>query len=1003
MLQTNKFKSVKRAAALAALASASFLISAGVCHVMMNHYADDVKAEYIVTDKRTLASGYLYKDGYNYRDYVQGVQLGGHYVFCMEPTIKADGDYELNGDAIAGGYTLRYGLQGGSTYTPTENDRLGLAVAHVLSYMKNDKVREIFGDEVGDINAYVSNLSGPAWYFPVQLGVWKNLRQIDWIPPKVDLYAGDQSDIDEVNAVLSDNFNAKWDTATQKIIEVLKAGTYTTKDGKKGFVKYGGGARTWVGTGTSQRFFEVEELSLDGRPFKEYNPTPSVRVKKELDSKLEVFKPLDQFTVKGAVYELLKDGAPVQSSTTDENGIATFTMPSPSAATVGSYSIREKEAPTPANTGMKVLSKDANDYFLGTIDEHQHAHYTEHGGVYYTYTYTSSLPSSREIKSVETDIPRKAKIKIKKSGDIQNNAFGATLAGAVFAVEFKETGTENIIANISYRTNASGEIDLSDKSAVVGDLSKLAEKMIDEGFVHVKATATEVTPPPGHIIDDKSPKDLPINFDGSDTIINASGSLSVSNTKNFFTLTKYQRNNSLLGGGLIDGAEFTLSGTGGTQSSIVQGGKITFMNVTPGTYTLRETRAAVGYQINVNSQTIEVDSSGGIGYSDNTFDYDIRDVPFIGVNGSGKNAFNVLVEDTPRTANFDLKKINEKNRVLRGAKFALTQISSPVDKTSISDAAIGSSLQPAFDPRATDVKTYYMFKKTKVSQDGQPERFAYKFFNRQESDELGVRFPDVDKGEYKVFEGFPKDPESNDNVYFSFKIDKRGVMTDKHINDDTKQINTRATTQYVADNPETTDKNEEKEAISLVSVTNKLGLSNDIGIATDANGMIDFTPRLVNAEGENGLVIGAEYMLEETEAPQGYKLPRTRKRFYFTVNTNPHNNQYQINYRFDTNDKTSNSNEEWVRGEEKVVRLGETATFSTPAQSRELINAPEEIDTITMSLDQATKKLSINYQAMNMTRDKLPITGSSIMMIALGIGMVGLGAAAAYQLKRVKS
>ena len=999
-----RLKSLQKLAAYSAVGLASFCVAAGLTYVTnFNTQSSPVSAEAISFGGSTLAQGYLTSDdGHQYRDYVDGTKLGGNYVFCLEPTIgNAASDYELSGgDAIAGGYSLRYGTRGGSSYTPNDDDLWGLAVAYVVSYMPNNKATEIFGDEVGAFNSYVSGLSGPAWFFPTQLGIWKNLRQITSIPSSLTLYSGNQSDIDAVNAVLANGFASKWDSATSKIIEVLKAGKYITKDGKEGTLSYGGGAKIWRASGDNQLMYEIHDLSLDGTPHEKKQKPKGVKVRKKLDPSLEVFKNLKQFTLKGAVYELLKDGSPVQSSTTDEDGWAKFTIPAPSSSTVGSYSIREKSAPVPENTGMKVLKIDRNDYFLGTIDEERH--YDSQGRYSYS-TYNSSLPSEKEIESIEREILRTARIRVTKSGDIRDTSFGAGLADAVFTVTFKETGTENIVASLAYKTDASGQIDLSNKGAVVSGLTDIASKMIDEGFVHVTAKIAEVTPPPGHIIDDASARDLPINFNGSETQITATGSASFSNSANFFTLTKYQRNNSLLGGGMIDGAEFTLSGTGGSKTAEVQGGHITFYNVTPGAYTLTETRPAPGYQKNDNSMTVSVGGSGGIGFSSNTFDYDIKDVPYIGVNGSGKNSFNVLVENTPRTANFDLKKINEKNRALRGAKFALTQISSPVDKSNISDSARGSNAQPSFNQSAKNVKTYYMFKKTKVSQEGQPERFEYRFFDRQESDELGVRFVGVDKGEYKVFEGFPRDPESNDNVYLSFKINKQGVITEKRINDDNKQVNTRATTQYVADDPATTDKNEEKEAISLVSVTNKLGLSSDLGIATDANGSINFTPKLVNADGEDGLVIGAEYMLEETEAPQGYKLPRTRKRFYFTVNTNPNNDQYQINYRFDTNDKTSNSNEEWVRGEEKVVRLGETATFSTPSQSRELISAPEEIDTITMSLDQATKKLSINYQAMNMTRDKLPATGSAIMMIALGIGMTGLGAAAVYQLKRVKS
>lgn len=872
----NKFisKSSRKLAMYSSIGLTSFLLAAGTTFLFNSSSSNEVSAESVNKTGRTVVEGFMRKPDKPtewIRDYIEPVTLGGRYVFCLEPTILNNSpNYRRTGDAISGVYYLRYSVGGSQTYKPTENDRLGLAVPYVLSYMSNSKVREIFGDDVSNINAEFSSMSAIEWYMPMQLGIWSNLRQINSVPTSLTFVSGSEYSFNRMQNVLQSDFASKWNRATQQIISVLKRGTFTRPDGSTGTIRYKGGSHTWiapeVGKDGSQRMYEVDGIDFDIR----YGPN-KIKVRKVLDSNLNIYKSLKQFTLKGAVYELLKDGVAVQTATTNEEGIAEFTLPELSESSVGSYSVREKSAPTPTNTGVKVLAVDKNEYQLGsivrkTIPENPFDPLDED----HVEIDDSNLQRDKEITSTETAIPRKGRLSIVKTGDIQETAFGAKLEGALFTVEFRETGSDSVLATLSYKTDSSGQIDLSNKSSVVSGMNDIASKMIDDGFVHVTARVTEVTPPPGHIIDDSSSRNMDIQFNGSDSQFSFNGSINFSNSANFLTLTKTQRNNSLLGGGQIDGAEFELSGTGGSKTATVQNGSLKFYNVTPGSYTLRESRPAVGYQKNDNTVSLNVDDKGVITYTGSTSDNDAKDIQFNAVNGSGKNALTVSAENTPSTANFDLKKINEKNRSLRSAKFRLTQLSSPTDKTSLSGPV-------------------------RVGNNGQKE--------------------------------------------------------------DT----------------------------------------------TDANGSINFTPKLVNTDGEDGLVIGAEYMLEETEAPQGYKLPRTRKRFYFTVNTNPNNNQYQINYRFDTNDKTSNSNEEWVRGEEKVVRLGETATFSTPAQSRELISSPEEIDTITMSLDQATKKLSINYQAMNMTRDKLPATGSSIMMIALGIGMTGLGAAAVYQLKRVKS
>lgn len=1005
MLDRGIFMSLNNKFIKYALVGASAL-TIGASAGFVNQYLQSHKvlAEAVDVNISTLFTGYHGA----YVDSPYGAKLGGKYVFCLEPTIgNTSPNYKITGDAVAGGYQLWYKPigQSGSYWQPNDDHYWSLVVPYVLSYMDAAKVEEAFGADVRAFRDEVANLTGPAWYGSVQLGIWANMEQISGIPSSISLTSGDQSAIDAVNAVLANGFASKWKAATSKIVSVLKKGGFE-RNGEFVKISYNGGATMWTSDSNNQRLYGIEDISLTWGPDKpKPKPPTKLRVRKKLVGDAEEYRKLgvEQYSVEGAVYELLKNGTPIQSSTTDAEGYATFEVPAATYENRGTYTVREKKVPLPkANGGKPVLKLDKTVINVGQIYESK-PYYTDKG-IYIPELsdYKGTFDDNTEVVSnEEPSQPTTHKIKVKKNGDIKETAFGATLAGAVFNIQFSEIAKDNVLFSISYKTDASGNIDLNDPSAVVnyGSGAEIGKKMVEKGFAGLKAKISEVTPPPGFLIDDGSYKDFPLNFNATETTIELSGSISFNNTGNELILRKYQRNNSKLGGTPIDGAEFSLSGTGGSKTAVATNGELHFYNVTPGTYKLKETKAPTGYQLNENEMTVAVAQNGGIGYTDNTVVYNVKDIPYMS-GGFSNGAFNVFVEDTPHTANFDLKKINEKNASLENAKFSLTQISAPVDKSSVISSETGSSNKLSFDEKKN--VPYYLYRKNDTDKDN----IVYDYVDFSSSTDLGLFFENVQKGEYKIFEknlGYSikeKDVVANqDSVYSSFTVDKQGVVSDKYVKDDTKMLNQRVTTKYVQDDPKTKDKNEEVEAKSTFSILAKQGLSDDIGISTDANGLINFTPKLKNSAGEDGLIIGAQYMLEETEAPKGYKLPRVRKRFYFTVNTNPNNNQYQIDYRFDTLDKTSNSNDEWIRGEEKTVNLGEKIVFNTPSESRELIQSPEETDTVTMSLDSSTKKLSVNYQAMNRTRDKLPATGSSAMLIALSIGVAGLVGTGFYKFR----
>lgn len=989
-----------------ALVGASAL-TIGASAGFVNQYLQSHK---VLAESRALDNSTLYK-GFknNHLESANPSRIGGKYVFCLEPSITSFSPYyKITGDAVAGGYQLWYesdGSDSGRYWQPNDDHYWSLVVPYVLSYMDASKVEEAFGADVRAFRDEVANMSGGAWYSSVQLGIWANLEQISGIPSSVEFVSGDKSSVDAINNVLSSGFISKWKSATSKIVSVLKKGGFE-RNGEFVKISYNGGANMWTSDENNQRLYTIEDISLTWDKEKEKpKPPTKLRVRKKLDERAEKLRKLgvEQYTVEGAVYELLKNGTPIQTSTTDAEGYAKFEVLAATYDNRGTYTVREKTPPKPkANGGKPVLKLDKTVINVGQIYESK-PYFTKKGEYIPELSeYSATFNDNMEVVSNEESIPpEKHRIKVKKNGDIKETAFGATLAGAVFNIQFSESKKDNVLFSINYKTDASGNIDLNDPSAVVnyGAGAEIGKKMVQNGFAGLKAKIAEVTPPPGFLIDDGSYKDFPLNFNATETTIELSGSISFNNNGNELVLFKYQRNNSKLGGTPIDGAEFSLIGTGGSKTAVATNGELHFYNVTPGTYKLKETKAPPGYQLNENEMTVNVATNGGVGYSGNTVNYNVKDIPYM-QGGFKDGAFNVFVEDTPNTANFDLKKINEKNASLENAKFSLTQISAPVDKSSVVNSQTGSSSQRQFDEKKN--VPYYLYRKNDTDKDN----IVYDYVDFSSSTDLGLFFENVQKGEYKIFEknlGYSikeKDVVANqDSVYSSFTVDKQGVVYDKYVKDDTKMLNQRVTTKYVKDDPKTKDKNEEVEAKSTFSVLPKQGLSGDVGISTDSNGLINFTPKLKNSAGEDGLVIGAQYMLEETEAPKGYKLPRVRKRFYFTVNTNPNNNQYQIDYRFDTLDKTSNSNDEWIRGEEKTVNLGEKIVFNTPSESRELIQSPEETDTVTMSLDSSTKKLSVNYQAMNRTRDKLPATGSSAMLIALSIGVAGLVGTGFYKFR----
>ena len=128
------------------------------------------------------------------------------------------------------------------------------------------------------------------------------------------------------------------------------------------------------------------------------------------------------------------------------------------------------------------------------------------------------------------------------------------------------------------------------------------------------------------------------------------------------------------------------------------------------------------------------------------------------------------------------------------------------------------------------------------------------------------------------------------------------------------------------------------------------------------------TELTTNANGElnlEELVIGDWYTVEETKAPQGYKLPAERSVLRFRAEAIPAKDSYAISYWTSTVNKTSESNQEAVTSTIKKISIEDTVQ-----------------DGIKFDADEAKGTMAIEFDFVNNTWKQLPATGSNFGMIA---------------------
>ena len=145
-------------------------------------------------------------------------------------------------------------------------------------------------------------------------------------------------------------------------------------------------------------------------------------------------------------------------------------------------------------------------------------------------------------------------------------------------------------------------------------------------------------------------------------------------------------------------------------------------------------------------------------------------------------------------------------------------------------------------------------------------------------------------------------------------------------------------------------------------------------ITTDSKGELNFEE----------LIVGHWYTVEEVEAPNGYKLPAQRSTLKFRAEAIPAKDSYAISYSTITLDKTNDNNK--TTKESEVKKLTKEGVVQ---------------DGVSFDADEANGTMAIEFDFVNNTWQKLPVTGSftgiGLMSAAL---VVVIGSTVFYIKKR---
>lgn len=147
-------------------------------------------------------------------------------------------------------------------------------------------------------------------------------------------------------------------------------------------------------------------------------------------------------------------------------------------------------------------------------------------------------------------------------------------------------------------------------------------------------------------------------------------------------------------------------------------------------------------------------------------------------------------------------------------------------------------------------------------------------------------------------------------------------------------------------------------------------------ISTDSNGELSFEK----------LVVGHWYTVEEVEAPDGYKLPAKRSTLKFRAEAIPMKNSYAISYSTITLDKTNDNNE--TTKESEVKKLTKEGVVQ---------------DGVSFDADEENGTMSLEFDFVNNTWQKLPVTGSFAGLGLMSVALVIVIGSTVFYIKKRKA
>ena len=147
-------------------------------------------------------------------------------------------------------------------------------------------------------------------------------------------------------------------------------------------------------------------------------------------------------------------------------------------------------------------------------------------------------------------------------------------------------------------------------------------------------------------------------------------------------------------------------------------------------------------------------------------------------------------------------------------------------------------------------------------------------------------------------------------------------------------------------------------------------------ISTDSNGELSFEK----------LVVGHWYTVEEVEAPDGYKLSAKRSTLKFRAEAIPMKNSYAISYSTVTLDKTNNNNE--TTKESEVKKLTKEGVVQ---------------DGVSFDADEENGTMSLEFDFVNNTWQKLPVTGSFTGIGLMSVALVIVIGSTVFYIKKRKA